>query len=311
MSGLMRAATGAGLFALAALSSTSVFAHAVCGDRIFPATLGIDDPGVNDELALPTITINPQQSNGQQEFDGTFAWSKTIFPGFALQVSDGPSWVTSNSQGQGAYGWGDLNTEAKYQLFCVPEHEFMGSVGLAVDWGFTGSNGNANGANYTTVSPVLDIGKGFGDLPKSLNILRPLAITAELSEDVPNRFWTQGGAQQNSVNLNWGFTVQYSLPYYNSHVAEIDNPFLKHLIPITEFVFSAPINNVPQGGYGVTGTVQPGIIYAADSWQFALEAILPINSASGKGVGAVGELHFFLDDILPNSLGKPIFGGKS
>ena len=29
-------------------------AHAVCGDRIFPATLAIDDPGVTDELTVPT-----------------------------------------------------------------------------------------------------------------------------------------------------------------------------------------------------------------------------------------------------------------
>ncbi len=49
----------------------------------------------------------------------------------------------------------------------------------------------------------------------------------------------------------------------------------------------------------------------ADTWQFALEAIIPMNAASGHGVGVVGELHFFLDDIFPNSLGKPIFGGKS
>ncbi len=59
-----------------------------------------------------------------------------------------------------------------------------------------------------------------------------------------------------------------------------------------------------------TGTIQPGVIYAADSWQFAVEAVLPINAASGKGVGVVGELHLYLDDILPDTLGKPIFGGK-
>ena len=62
------------------------FAHAVCGDRIFPATLGIDDPGVGDELALPTLTYLPQNSDGAQEFDATFSWTKTIFPGFGLSV---------------------------------------------------------------------------------------------------------------------------------------------------------------------------------------------------------------------------------
>ncbi len=311
MSGFTRRAIGASILLYAAHFSTLAHAHAVCGDRIFPATLGIDDPGVGDELALPTVTVQPTNTSGQQEYDASFAWSKTIFPGFALQVSDGPSWVTTNSQAAGAYGWGDLSTEAKYQLLCVPAAEFMVSAGVEVDWGFTGTNGNANGANYTTVSPVLDVGKGFGDLPTSLNILRPIAITAEISEDIPNKFFSAGGEQQNSENLNFGFTLQYSLPYYNSHVGEISNSFVNHLIPLTEFVFSAPINNVPQGGWGVTGTIQPGVIYMADTWQFALEAIFPINGASGKGVGAVGELHFFFDDIFPNTLGKPIFGGKS
>src|SRR4051794_2888762 len=31
-------------------------AHEIVGNRFFPATLGIEDPGVNDELALPTIS---------------------------------------------------------------------------------------------------------------------------------------------------------------------------------------------------------------------------------------------------------------
>jgi hypothetical protein len=60
-----------------------------------------------------------------------------------------------------------------------------------------------------------------------------------------------------------------------------------------------------------TGTVQPGLIYMADSWQIAVEALIPVNAASGRNVGVVGELHFFLDDMFPNSfIGKPIFGGR-
>ncbi|MGA7527289.1 MAG: hypothetical protein WBW11_08670, partial [Pseudolabrys sp.] len=32
-------------------------AHEIVGNRFFPATLTIDDPGVNDELAFPTISM--------------------------------------------------------------------------------------------------------------------------------------------------------------------------------------------------------------------------------------------------------------
>ena len=53
------------------------------------------------------------------------------------------------------------------------------------------------------------------------------------------------------------------------------------------------------GGQVTTGTIQPGVIYMADTWQIAVEALIPVNAASGHNVGAIAELHFFLDDIFP------------
>src|SRR5262245_15263272 len=40
--------------ALALIPLASAGAHEIVGNRFFPATLTIDDPGVNDELAVPT-----------------------------------------------------------------------------------------------------------------------------------------------------------------------------------------------------------------------------------------------------------------
>ena len=212
----------------------------------FPATLGIDDPGVGDELALPTITYLHQNSDGSQEVDATFSYTKTIFPGFGLSVSDGPTWLKP-----GGYGWGNLDTEAKYNFYCNSDHEFMASAGLDVTWANTGTPNMSD--PFNTYQPVLDLGKGFGDLPTSLNILRPFAVTFELSESVPDQAWTDGN--QNPTNLNWGFTIQYSLPYYNSNVAEIDNEFFRRLVPITEFTFSKPIANYALGTNQTTGTI--------------------------------------------------------
>src|SRR6476469_8772976 len=42
-------------FAIALVPLTQGIAHEIVGNRFFPATLGIDDPGVNDELSLPTV----------------------------------------------------------------------------------------------------------------------------------------------------------------------------------------------------------------------------------------------------------------
>ena len=44
----------------------------------------------------------------------------------------------------------------------------------------------------------------------------------------------------------------------------------------------------------------------ADKWQIAVEAVIPANGASGHGAG-VASLDLFLDDIFPNTIGKPIF----
>jgi hypothetical protein len=285
---------------VALLSAHPAFAHAVCGSRIFPATLGIDDPGVGDEVALPTVSYLPTNGDGVNEADVSFSYTKTIFPEFGLTISDGATFL--NGQG---WGRDDLQLNLKDNFFCIPQMEFMGSVGVTADIGKTYTNGMGN--DFNTYSPTIDAGIGFGGLPKSLNFLRPFAITAEASEDVPDRLYSDGN--QNSYNFNWGFTVQYSLPYMNSNVAAIDNEFVKHLIPITEFTFSRPVYNFT-GPAVTTGTIQPGVIYAASTWQFALEAVLPINSASGRGVGVVGELHLYLDDLMPDTLGRPLFGAK-
>ena len=50
-----------------------------------------------------------------------------------------------------------------------------------------------------------------------------------------------------------------------------------------------------------TGTINPGIIWVG------LEAIIPINEASGSGLGMRAQIHWHFANVFPNSLGKPIF----
>jgi len=138
-----------------------------------------------------------------------------------------------------------------------------------------------------------------------MNFLRPFAITGEISTTTPGQaMW---GGDQFATSFNWGFTLQYSLPYFNSHIGAIDNDIFKHLIPIVEFAFSTPTANAAPGSSGTTGAIQPGVVYMADKWQFAVEALIPVNGASGHGAGVIAQLDLFMDDIFPDSLGKPIF----
>src|SRR5208282_1596323 len=123
ISSRIRAGVGASAASIAALWLTPAYPHAVCGNRIFPATLTIDDPGVNDELALPTLTYLPKNSDGVQEFEGSFSYTKTIVENLGLSVTYGKTWLDP-----GGNGWGNLDTELKYQTWCDPSYEFMGSV---------------------------------------------------------------------------------------------------------------------------------------------------------------------------------------
>jgi hypothetical protein len=41
-----------------------------------------------------------------------------------------------------------------------------------------------------------------------------------------------------------------------------------------------------------------------------VEAVVPINARSGHGVGIQAQLHFFLDDIFPNGIGRPLLESR-
>jgi hypothetical protein len=102
------------------------------------------------------------------------------------------------------------------------------------------------------------------------------------------------------------------MPYLKSNVVDLHLPsFFNHLIPIVEGNFQTPVSNNFNTGIGTTGTIQPGVIWVGDFFQVGLEALVPINRASGSGVGVVAQLHLYLDDIFPTTVGRPLFGGSS
>ena len=82
---------------------------------------------------------------------------------------------------------------------------------------------------------------------------------------------------------------------------------INHLIPIVEGSFQTPVSNTGSLGAVTTGTINPGVIWVGDYFQVALEAMVPINRASGTGVGGIVQLHLYLDDIFPKTIGAPLF----
>jgi len=197
------------------------------------------------------------------------------------------------------------------------------SVGLGVEWGGTGAQG-VGAERFATYTPTFFFGKGFGDLPSGAGWFRDFALTGQVGYTIPGSKTTNvfgidpdTGDQTIDVQFNprvqqWGGTLQYSMPYLKSSVIDLGLPdFINHLIPIVEASFQTPVSNTLTSGRLTTWTVNPGIIWVGNYYQVALEAIVPINRASGTAVGAMAQLHIYLDDIFPNSIGKPIFGNAS
>jgi len=298
-------------------------AHEIVGNRFFPATLGIDDPGVNDELALPTISsfkTGDDPSFRQLDFSGEF--SKRITEAFAIAVGSTYSRLSppGGPTGTGANGFQNLETTFKYRVLKDPAHEFVMSVGLSIEWGGTGAS-SVGADPFNTYTPTVYFGKGLGDLPDTFSWVRPVAITGQVGYAIPGRNSTTAfGVDPDSGVatadtefhprvLNWGGTIQYSMPYLKSAVIDLGLPdFVDHLIPLVEANLQTPVANTFTSGTRTTGTINPGLIWVGKTFQFGVEALIPINRQSGTNIGVIAQLHFYLDDIDPRGIGKPIFG---
>ena len=214
-------------------------------------------------------------------------------------------------QGDAQRGFDNLAASIKYKFYQNDEHEAILSTG--VDWDIGGSGSKRVGAeSFSTFTPSLFFGKGFGDLPVAMKYLRPIAVTGQIGVGIPSRASTSTVGDQGDINverhphtLQWGFALEYSLPYLQSAVRDVGlrAPF-NRIIPLVEFANTTALD---RGASGTTGTVNPGFIWAGQYVQFGIEAVKPLNSRSGHGVGWVAQLHFFMDDLFPRSFGRPLF----
>jgi hypothetical protein len=298
-------------------------AHEIVGNRFFPATLTIDDPGVNDELSLPTVdSFNTGDVPPVRQRDISAEFSKRITEDFAISFGSTYTFLGPiDPTAAGANGFQNLETTFKYRVFKDPVHEFVMSVGLSVEWGGSGS-ASVGAEPFHVYTPNIYFGKGLGDLPDALSWVRPVAITGQVGYAIPGRNSTttfsidpDSGAltadtEFNPRVLNWGLSIQYSMPYLKSSVVDLGLPdFVNHLIPLVEATLQTPMANTLTSGTMTTGTINPGVIWVGNTFQVGIEALIPINRQSGTNVGVIAQLHLYLDDIDPRGIGKPLFGG--
>src|SRR5437868_6020766 len=104
----------------------TVSGHGFAGARFFPATLSTDDPFVNDELSLPTVSTIKTPEGRETAIAADIA--KRITPNLGIEL--GEEFIDLNPKHEHeASGFGNLELSAKYQFFTTAEHEAILSLG--------------------------------------------------------------------------------------------------------------------------------------------------------------------------------------
>lgn len=286
----------------------SALAHGFAGKRFFPTTFQVDDPFVSDEFSVLVGRIKAPDAKTTQ-IDTEI--SKRILQN--LGISIGASYLHRRFPDESsASGFGNVDIGLKYQFLNNAEHETILSAGANVELGGTGAH--AVSESFSTLSPALFFGKGFGDLPESVKYLRPLAVTGVIGPNFPtrggnasiNRDTGKTEIERNPATLTWAFSVQYSLLYLQSFVKDIGlGPPFKRMVLVTEFPMETCMSADCKGK--ITGSVNPGIVWAGKHMQLGLAAQIPVNKRTGSSVGVLGLVHVFVDDLFPKSIGRPLF----
>ena len=278
--------------ALTIFAAPAAHAHGFAGNRFFPGTIAVEDPAAADELAFPVASFQ----DGEREYE--FEWGKRITPHIAFGL--GSAYVDADE----AHGWSNLATSLKWQFLTDAPSETMMSLGLEAEWAHTGDGRIAE--HTTTVSPAFYFGHGFGDAGPDW--IKPFAVTGSIAYAIPTRGHDDAG-DPIPYSVGYGLTLQYSLPYLSAHVHDYGFPdWMNRLTPLIEFTVDQPVRH--GGDERTTGTINPGVLWTGQHVQLGAEAIVPMNRDSGDSIGVAVQLHIFVDDLFPRSLGRPIFGAR-
>lgn len=263
----------------------AAFGHGFAGKRFFPATLNVEDSFVAPELDF-LFAHNREDGDFVSELEAEFA--KPLTANFQLSI--GGSYIREHEPGgPTARGFSNVELGAKYQVFIDDAAESALAVGLEVEVGDTG-NAEVGAESFSVISPAIYYSKGFGNV--AAGWLRPFAVTAVVAPVFP-------AASNEPDMLEWGLTVQYSLPYLENFVRDTGLPAPFHnMIPVVEFPMETCLEGECSGE--TTGSVNPGVIWVGRYSQLGFEMVIPVNEPGGSHVGFQLQYHLYLDDIFPS-----------
>ncbi len=293
--------------------ASPALAHAVCGSRVFPVTLTLDDPGVADELTIPQVVYTRSGADGGpgpgHDTSVQFEYDKRLTDEFGFAFNDDYN-INQTNNAKTQTGWDDLTVTAKWAKCVSPDDDFQLGFGIIREFGRTGTSHIGSDA-FGNTAPTVYLGKGANEIP--VPMLQPLQFTGELSYSIADKGFKTTTADTglpvaNNGNTNqWlgSFSVQYSIPYLQNQIKDFGpaEPCAL-LVPVAEFDWTAPTTS--NGNAPTIWTLAPGFIYLRSWYQVGVEALIPLNKAAGSNVGVIVQMHVFLDDLYPHGIGAPL-----
>src|SRR3981081_2501909 len=200
------------------LATGSEVSAGYVGDRFFPSTLATTVPTPADFYNPPYFVKLPDTA-ATHETDIPTTYSRLVTKDWSVFFTETFRILDVANKGR-LSGFDNLVIGTHYRLHASPQSQFFFTVCGPAASGGTGSPGIA--APFSTLTPTVYIGKGFGDLPDSVAWLRPLTITATAAVAVPTdstslittTLPTGGTTLSEIINpkiLQLGFALEYSL----------------------------------------------------------------------------------------------------
>ncbi len=281
-------------FALFCAVGVAMCAPAAAEDegRDFPKTLIFDEPGIDDEVSLPTVIVAPQ--SGGNETDVDFELDKRLTTWMSLQVNIGYTQVPRPAEQHGE-GWQNATATLKFVAFSNRENEQLVSLSLIRAFGGSGAR-QVGAAPVGNTAGAVNFGQGFAAFMP--DVLKPLALTGSTGFLIPDRERPEDFQQALlSASLQYSFEV-LSTTQGGDRLPKILRPF----IPIIECSFTLPTK-----GGGQSGVLAPGLIYAGDGYQLAAEALMPLTKKAGTHTGFIAQLNISLESVGLHALAHPLF----
>src|SRR5215510_10986630 len=163
------------------LSAGAAHAHGVVGERSFIEPFVAEDANPKNEFVL----ARPEWEEGRdgRAFALGFGLEKKIADRFSLTL--GSAWLDVDPKAATEpheSGFDDLAATLRYAFWIDPRHEAITSIALE-STAPTGS-GDVGAGKSWSFEPLFLYGKGFGDLPRWLSYLRPLAVQGDVGFEI-------------------------------------------------------------------------------------------------------------------------------